>query len=212
MRRYLITDRQQLFHAGEAYDEATARQRLVRLACFAAAQGIDYLQLREKDLSARALTQMAAAMVAALSGSRTKLLVNDRLDVAYAAGAHGVHLTARSLPPAVVRRCVPPGFLIAVSTHNRAEIAAAEDAADFAVCGPVFPSGNKPVLGLEAFAALARETTLPLFALGGVNRDNAPLVAAAGAAGIASIRAFTQAFLESEAKTGRTVDWQPRPK
>ncbi|MFQ3590747.1 MAG: thiamine phosphate synthase, partial [Chloracidobacterium sp.] len=163
MRRYLITDRQQLFHAGEAYDEATARQRLVRLACFAAAQGIDYLQLREKDLSARALTQMAAAMVAALSGSRTKLLVNDRLDVAYAAGAHGVHLTARSLPPAVVRRCVPPGFLIAVSTHNRAEIAAAEDAADFAVCGPVFPSGNKPVLGLEAFAALARETTLPLF-------------------------------------------------
>ncbi|MCS7079161.1 MAG: thiamine phosphate synthase [Chloracidobacterium sp.] len=197
MQRYLITDRRRLFRAGEAYDEAVARRRLIALARFAAVQGIDYIQLREKDLPTRALTATAAAMVAALAGSRTRLLVNDRFDVALAAGAHGVHLTTRSLPAAVVRRCTPDGFLIAVSTHNREEIAAAEGFADFAVCGPVFPSGDKPILGLGSFASLAYSTPLPLFALGGVTEENAPLVVKAGAVGFAAIRAFAEAFLSS---------------
>ncbi len=194
MQRYLITDRRQLFGASEAYDEAIAQQRLVALARFAARSGIDYIQLREKDLSTRRLTATAAAMVAALAGSRTRLLVNDRFDAALAAGAQGVHLTTRSLAAAVVRRCVPDGFLVAVSTHNRAEIAEAEGFADFAVCGPVFPAGDKPVLGLKAFAALARAAALPLFALGGVTVENAQLAAEAGAIGFAAIRAFAEAF------------------
>lgn len=197
MQRYLITDRRRLFHAGETYDEAVAEARLVALARFAGQCGVDYLQLREKDLSARRLTATAAAMVAALDGARTRLLVNDRFDAALAAGAHGVHLTTRSLPAAVVRRATPDGFLIAVSTHDRAEIAAAEGFADFAVCGPVFPTGDKPVLGLDAFAALARTTSLPLFALGGVTEDNARSVMRAGAVGFAAIRAFAEAFLAS---------------
>ncbi|OYT71528.1 MAG: thiamine phosphate synthase [Chloracidobacterium sp. CP2_5A] len=194
MQRYLITDRRRLFRAGETFDENVARQRLVALARFAAERGIDYVQLREKDLSTRRLTAMAVAMVAALAGSRTRLLVNDRFDAALAAGAHGVHLTTRSLSAAVVRRCVPKDFLIAVSTHNRAEIAEAEGFADFAACGPVFPSGDKPVLGLAAFAALARATSLPLFALGGVTDDNARLAVEAGAIGFAAIRAFAELF------------------
>jgi len=197
MQRYLITDRLRLFREGEPYTEAVAVRRLVALARFAAREGIDYLQLREKDWSARQLTEAAAAMAAVLAGSRTRLLVNDRFDVALAARAHGVHLTTRSLPARLVRQCVPSGFLIAVSTHNRREIAEAEGFADFAVCGPVFPSGDKPVLGLEAFAELARTTSLPLFALGGVGPDQAAHMQQAGAAGIAAIRAFADDFLAS---------------
>ncbi len=197
MQRYLITDRRQLFRSGETYSEAVAQARLVALARFAAQNNIDYLQLREKDLTARHLTMTATAMLATLKGSRTRLLINDRFDVALAAGAHGVHLTTHSLPAAVVRRCTPDGFLIAVSTHNRTEIAAAEGFADFAVCGPVFPTGNKAVLGLAAFAALARTTTLPLFALGGVTEHNARLVVQAGAVGFAAIRAFAEVLLSS---------------
>lgn len=195
MQRYVITDRRHLFRADESYDEVLAQRRLVALARFAAREGIDYIQLREKDLTARQLTEMAAAMAAVLSTTQTRLLINDRFDVALAARAHGVHLTTRSLPARVVRRCVPADFLIAVSTHNRHEIAEAEGFADFAVCGPVFPSGNKPVLGVEAFAELARSTSLPLFALGGITHDNTPCVLHAGAAGIAAIRTFAEAFL-----------------
>lgn len=205
MQRYLITDRRRLFRAGEAYDETVAEARLVALARFAAQSGVDYLQLREKDLPARRLTRTAAAMATALDGARTRLLVNDRFDVALAAGAHGVHLTARSLPAAVVRRATPDGFLIAVSTHDRADIAAAEGFADFAVCGPVFPTGDKSVLGLDAFAALARATSLPLFALGGVTKDNAHLTTQAGAVGFAAIRAFAADFLASVAAHGESA-------
>ncbi|QUV99654.1 thiamine phosphate synthase [Chloracidobacterium sp. MS 40/45] len=197
MQRYLITDRRLLFREGEPYTEAVAVRRLVALARFAAREGIDYLQLREKDWSARQLTEAAAAMAAVLAGSRTRLLVNDRFDVALAACADGVHLTTRSLPARLVRQCVPSGFLVAVSTHNRREIAEAEGFADFAVCGPVFPSGDKPVLGLEAFAELARTTSLPLFALGGIGPDQAAHIRQAGAAGIAGIRAFAKEFLAS---------------
>ncbi len=197
MQRYLITDRRRLFREGEPYTEAVAVRRLVALARFAAKEGIDYLQLREKDWPARQLTEVAAAMAAVLAETRTKLLINDRFDVALAARAHGVHLTTRSLPAKVVRSCVPADFLIAVSTHNRREIIEAEGFADFAVCGPVFPSGDKPVLGLEAFAELARTTSLPLFALGGISHDQAAHVRQAGAAGIAAIRTFAKEFLTS---------------
>ncbi|WP_058866863.1 thiamine phosphate synthase [Chloracidobacterium thermophilum] len=197
MQRYLITDRRRLFREGEPYTEFVARQRLVALARFAAREGIAYLQLREKDWTARQITEVATAMAAVLAETRTRLLVNDRFDVALAARAHGVHLTTRSLPARIVRSCVPAGFLIAVSTHNRREIAEAESFADFAVCGPVFPSGGKPVLGLEAFAELARTTSLPLFALGGIGPDQAAHVRQAGAAGIAAIRAFAKEFLTS---------------
>ncbi len=197
MQRYLITDRRRLFREGEPYSEAVAIRRLVALAGFAAREGIDYLQLREKDWSARQLTEVAVAMAAVLVETRTRLLVNDRFDVALAARAHGVHLTTRSLPARVVRPCVPSGFLIAVSTHNRREISEAEGFADFAVCGPVFPSGDKPVLGLEAFAELARTTSLPLFALGGIGPEQTAHVRQAGAAGIAAIRAFAKEFLTS---------------
>ncbi|MGQ9897056.1 MAG: thiamine phosphate synthase [Acidobacteriota bacterium] len=206
LQRYLITDRRQLFRPGEAYDERLAQRRLKALVSFAAEQEIDYIQLREKDLTARCLTELVTALVSLLSGRRTKLLVNDRFDVALAAKAHGVHLTTRSLPARIVRGCVPAGFLIAVSTHNRAEIAAAEGWADFAVCGPVFPSGDKPVLGLEGFARLAQTASLPLFALGGMTEANALLALQAGAIGIAGIRVFTSAFLKSFLLRGLTAE------
>lgn len=190
-KTYLVSDRRRLFSPAETFSEPEARTRLIRLAQRAREDGIDFIQLREKDLSARAVFELAREMVAVLTGSTTRLLINDRLDTALAAGAAGVHLTTRSLSPEIARRTVPPGFLIGTSTHTAEELAAAAGFADFAVCGPVFETPGKTAIGLERFAELVRDARLPVFALGGITKENTPLVLAAGAAGIAGIRLFS---------------------
>lgn len=193
---YLIT--------GGETDEGTTPDaeefaRLVALAAAAAAAGVSLVQLREKRLRPRVLYELAARVAALLAGSATRLVVNDRADIARAAGAAGVHLTTRSLEPAIVRRAFGPDFLIGVSTHTPAEARAARaGGADFALYGPVFDTPSKraygPPVGLDSFRAAALALApFPLLAVGGVTRDNFAQVIAAGARGVAAIRLFADA-------------------
>jgi thiamine-phosphate pyrophosphorylase len=189
-RLYLITDRR-----------ATNGRPLadvVRAALAGVPRGGAAVCLREKDLEARALLVLARELRAATRDAGAALYVNDRVDVALAAGADGVHLGGRSLAPAEAAR-LAPGLALAVSTHGRAEVEAAVRARDagapiaFAVFGPIWDTPSKRALGtpvgldaLRGAAALA----IPLLALGGVTPERAPLARAAGAAGVACIRAI----------------------
>jgi len=154
------------------------------------------VQIREKDLNARTLFELASRASALTRGSETRVVVNDRADVARAAGCDGVHLTTRSLGANVARRAFGEDFLIGVSAHTPGEARAArEGGADFAVFGPVFDTPSKRAYGAPpgagALAEAARELSpFPLVALGGVDEANAAGVLRAGAAGVAGIRLF----------------------
>ena len=171
-------------------------RRLLALVGAAVAARVTLVQLREKNLSGRALYELASAAAGLARGSRTRVLVNDRADIARAAGCDGVHLTTLSLAPRAVRRAFGEGFLIGVSAHTPAEARAARDGgADFAVFGPVFDTPSKraygPPAGLEALRGAAWELApFPVVALGGVTTENAADVLRAGAAGVAGIRLF----------------------
>lgn len=162
----------------------------------AAAASIDLIQIREPGLSAGELLAVTRAALEAANGTSTRILVNDRLDVALAAGADGVHLPVRGFPLEQVRReC--PGLLIGVSTHTLGELRhAADHGADFAVFGPVFaprskPAGTPPV-GLDRLAEAIRAVTLPVLALGGLSEETALPCLRTGAAGLAAITLFQQ--------------------
>ena len=178
MIRYYITARNQL-PAGVGLLDVIRRN---------AQAGVDMIQIREKDLPARELYELVhvAVRCAAI------ILVNERFDVAIAAGAHGVHLPSNSVSPLEVRRIAPAGFRIGVSCHAISELIQAErEGADFAVFGPVFATpGKGPALGLEVLREAARAVRIPVLALGGVTKENAALCVEAGAAGIAAIRMF----------------------
>jgi len=158
--------------------------------------GVDWIQVRERDLSGRALAELVTEVLKiARAGARpTRVLVNDRLDVALATGADGVHLPSHGLPTGAVRGLAPAGFLIGRSCHSPADVqAAAAEGADLCVLGPVFATPSKadmgPPLGLSAFRSLG-DVTIPVLALGGVTLENAAACRAAGAAGLAAIRLF----------------------
>ncbi|HEX8161543.1 MAG TPA: thiamine phosphate synthase [Pyrinomonadaceae bacterium] len=179
-----------------ASDEFVGLLALVRAAVEAR---VDLVQLREKLLRPRVLCELASRCAALTRGTRTRLLVNDRADIARAAGADGVHLTTRSLPAPVVRRAFGPDFLIGVSAHTSEEARGARDGgADFAVFGPVFDTPSKRALGTPAGLAALGEVAhalspFPVFAIGGVTRENAREVLRAGARGVAAIRLFGDA-------------------
>jgi len=173
----------------------------------AAAAGVDWIQIREKDLPARDLLALVRAAVSAAKNAsaahparRAKIIVNDRLDIALAAGADGVHLGGQSLPVAAVNsaradRVLPEGFRIGVSCHSLDAARAAErDGADYVFFGPVFvtPAKEKfgPPQGIDALAEVSHNLRIPVLAIGGVNEENARDCFAAGAAGIAAIRMF----------------------
>jgi thiamine-phosphate pyrophosphorylase len=142
------------------------------------------------------LYELTARCVAITQGTTTRLLVNDRADIARAARANGVHLTAHSVEASVIRRTFGTDFLVGVSTHSLAEAQAARQAgADFAVFGPVFDTPRKraygPPVGLEALREAAHTLSpFPLIALGGITQKNASDTLRAGASGIAAIRLF----------------------
>jgi thiamine-phosphate pyrophosphorylase len=154
------------------------------------------VQIREKSLSARALYELTARAVEITRGSKTRLLVNDRVDIALAAGVDGVHLTSRSLPADVVRDICGPDFLIGVSTHSLAEVRAARKAgADFVVFGPIFDTESKRAFGepqgLDKLREVAKAVgEFPVLAIGGITRENLAACVDAGASGIAGISLF----------------------
>ena len=162
----------------------------------AVAAGLQLIQLREKKLTARVLFELTARAAEITRGTSTRLLVNDRADIAACAGADGVHLTTRSLEPKIVRKAFGDYFLIGSSTHSLAEATSARaGGADFVVFGPIFPTPSKgeygPPLGVDRLADVASELgPFPVLALGGISIDNARECLRAGASGIAGISLF----------------------
>jgi thiamine-phosphate pyrophosphorylase len=190
----LVTDRRRL--AGSA---AGADDRLIDLVREAAASGVDLIQVREPDLEAAALAALVERCLRAADGSPARIVVNDRVDVAIATGAAGVHLPAGSMPADRVRAIVPASFLIGRSVHEPREAAAvvAAGAIDYLVFGTVFESASKPgraPAGVDRLReAVASAGAVPVLGIGGVTTHNAALVASAGAAGLAAIGAFLPA-------------------
>jgi len=160
----------------------------------AVAAKIDLIQIREKQLSAKFLYELSTRAADTTKGTATKLLVNDRADIAAAAGADGVHLASLSLPPSIVRRTFGADFLIGASTHSLEQVAAAaRSGADFVVFGPVFDTLSKRQYGEPLGLAELKKVTsavapFPVLALGGVAMNNVADCIHAGAAGIAAIR------------------------
>jgi thiamine-phosphate pyrophosphorylase len=159
------------------------------------AAGVDWIQIREKDLATRELYELVCQAVELARPSSTKILVNSRVDVALAAGAAGVHLPSDTPPPRIWRSMSQPGFLIGVSCHTVDEVRRAEsEGADYVVFGPVFAPLSKTSdlspRGLEGLAQASRAVRIPVLALGGITEDNSATCVAAGAAGIAGISQF----------------------
>ncbi len=157
--------------------------------------GMDWIQIREKDLPTRALLRLAATAVE--QARETKILVNDRLDVALAAGAHGIHLGGSSIPAAEACPRVPQGFRVGVSCHSLEEAIRAEFAgASYVLFGPVFETPSKlpygPPLGLDKLREATARVKIPVLAIGGITLDRVRACWAAGAAGIAAIRLFQE--------------------
>jgi thiamine-phosphate pyrophosphorylase len=182
-----ITDRRQL----RSVSVAAVIRETVRA-------GVDLVQVREKDLTSRELVALVAEALRVVRErglGGTRVVVNDRVDVALAAGADGAHLGAHSMPVQVVRRFVPRAFLIGVSSHSLAEALAAESGgADYLVLGPVFETPSKlgygPPLGLAKLRDVTSRISIPVLALGGITVDRIRPCLEAGASGIAGIRIF----------------------
>jgi thiamine-phosphate pyrophosphorylase len=188
----LVTDRRRLAGSEESFE--TARARLVQLARDAVEAGIDLLQVRERDIEAASLVALVTELVALARGSTTRIIVNDRLDVALACGAGGVHLRSDSIAPGAARSIATPGFLIGRSVHALAEAVEHAPAVDYLIAGTVFPTLSKPaedrLLGQSGLQRIAAAVRVPVLAIGGVTIDRCPAVAASGAAGVAGIGLF----------------------
>ena len=183
-RCYLISDRTR-----------THGRPLIAALEAAAHAGIRALQIREKDFNPRQLYALAVEAHNVLAPLGSVVLLNDRADIACAAGLQGVHLTSTSMSPRAARRCLPGESLIAVSTHTLAEARAAEDfGADFITFGPVYHTASKESYGappgLPALAEVCAALTIPVFALGGVTPLRVAECLHAGAHGVAAISAL----------------------
>jgi thiamine-phosphate pyrophosphorylase len=197
MRLYAITDRRLLEGEHEKGRlSAAERDGLVRLAAKWAAMGAEYVQLREKDLPVDALTDVAGAMMEAIAG-RSRLLVNagaeGAAEAARAVGAAGIHLPGRWHAEEIGRARILG--IVSVGCHSVAEVSVAKVAgADIALLSPIFPTASHPnarPLGVDALTQARKAAgKIPVFALGGVNRENAASCIEAGASGIAGIRTF----------------------
>ena len=175
-------------------DEGLSRGKThVELAREAVAGGADVIQLRDKTADSASL-YAAACEIAKICRGKTLFFVNDRLDIALAAGADGVHVGQSDLPAAVVRSLVPKDFLVGVSVGSVAEALAAEaDGADYVAVSPVFSTASKHDAGdghgLDTARAICDAVSVPVVGIGGLNKDNIPEVISAGIDGIAVISA-----------------------
>jgi thiamine-phosphate pyrophosphorylase len=185
----LVTDRRRLSILADEIDP------IVDLVAAASRAGIDLIHIRERDLNGRQLAALVRRCVDAVEGTGTKVLVNDRADVAVAAGAHGVHLRGDSIAGPEVRSLIGDGALIGRSVHGAAEAAAVSRAGgvDYLVFGTLYRSASKTaphrVAALDELSA-ACQTGVPVLAIGGITVERAAEVVRAGAAGIAGIGLF----------------------
>jgi thiamine-phosphate pyrophosphorylase len=184
---YLVTDRRR-----------TRGRALLDVVAAALAGGVDAVQLREKDLAGAALLELARHLRAVTRRHGARLLINDRIDIALACDADGVHLPADSFAPADARRLLGEHRLIGVSTHSVGQVqAAAAGGADFVVFGPVFETPSKRAfgkpVGLAAVAQVAHAVTLPVLAIGGIRTERVPGVLQRGARGVAVVAAILEA-------------------
>jgi thiamine-phosphate pyrophosphorylase len=160
--------------------------------------GVDLFQVREKSMGVRALRALVAQVTAATEGTRTRVIVNGRPDVAVVAGAHGVQLPEEGLPIRDVRRAFPE-LVVGGSCHSLAGAQrAADEGADFVLLGPIFttPGKEERALGIETLAEAARHLRVPVYAVGGVDATTASQAVAAGALGLAAIRVFLEGPLQ----------------
>jgi len=204
-----VTDRRVLTEVSPSDPLAALARKIKEVV----AAGIDWVQIREKDLPAAELASLTrqslniAAKLSAERASATRILVNDRLDVAIAERAGGVHLGEKSLPVSEAQRLVESArqkqtidasFLVGVSCHSiEAAVTAQRDGADYIFFGPIFSTPSKekfgPPQGLTRLAEVCRSVSIPVLAIGGITLQNARSCIAAGAAGLAAIRLFQNA-------------------
>ena len=184
----MITDRRRL--------GSNPEPALIRRIAIAARAGVHLIQIRERDMADGALLILVKQAVDAVRGTRARVLVNDRLDVALAAGAHGVHLRGDSVPALRVRAVTPATFLIGRSVHARDEIvrAAEEGAVDYLLFGTVFDTASKPERAAAGIAALTQAVdaaaTVPVLAVGGMTVASTGRLASTRCSGFAAIGQF----------------------
>ena len=184
----MITDRRRLRPSAEA--------ALISRVVAASRAGVHLIQIRERDMPDNALLPLVAKAVEAVRGTRARVLVNDRVDVALAGGAHGVHLRADSVPAARVRAVTPPSFVIGRSVHTREDVVRArrEGGLDYLLFGTVFDTSSKPgrmATGVEELAeAVDAAGPLPVLAVGGVTVHTVGRLATTGCSGFAAIGHF----------------------
>ena len=191
----LVTDRRRLCPETVAFE--AARRRLIDQAKWAVTSNVDLIQVRERDLETADLARLVSDLVRVTRGSGTRVVVNDRLDVALACGADGVHLRHDSVRAETVRTIAPAGFLVGRSVHGLAEAQGAGPV-DYLIAGTVFPTPSKPaatpILGLDGLADVVQAVAVPVLAIGGITRERLDEVAATGAAGAAGIGLFIEWF------------------
>lgn len=169
--------------------------------------GVDIIQIRERGLQDKQLARLVVDAVQIAGGTPTVVVVNDRVDVAMACGAGGVHLPGDSLPVAAVRLIAPRGFLIGCSVHGVEDARRLGTGPDYLIAGTVFPTTSKPDadrwLGEAGLAELVRAADVPVLAIGGVAVAEASKVAHAGASGFAAIGMFVDEAAHTPCRTGR---------
>lgn len=192
LRLYFVTDHRLAFPT------------LLSVTRKAVSGGVTLVQLRNPDIGGRALLEQAIALKAMLDPLGVPLIVNDRADVAAAAGAAGVHVGQSDLPAAAARALLGPDAVVGLSITDAGQLAAVDGAAvDYLGIGPVFATGTKPdaaaALGLDGTAAIVAAAGLPSVAIGGIDAENAAAVAATGVAGLSVVSALSAAEDPAEA-------------
>jgi thiamine-phosphate diphosphorylase len=191
----LVTDRRRLVGGDGRFH--VARARLAELARHAVNAGVDLIQIRERDLQTAQLVDIVGELADLARGSPTRVLVNDRLDVALACRAGGVHLRSDSIPPAAVRSAAGSRLLIGRSVHELGEAVEHASAVDYLIAGTVFPSASKPtsdgLLGEGGLRQMTHAVNVPVLAIGGVTVERVAQIAVAGASGVAGIGLFLTA-------------------